>query len=158
MAILHTALLAQSTSTTTRRTSPCAYFHDHGIYLPRVSSPSSHIFPTMCAPVNPLGVSQFDNLWSKLLALTTEFGKGQSKHPREAIIHIAQERFLLRELDIVAQDSALLRKRDAIQDLHAGLTYVLTYNKPGLACAFLHQPPPLRGLHQTSFATSEGPR
>ena len=50
-----------------------------------------------------------------------------------------KERFLLGELDIVAQDSALLRERDVIQDLNTGLTHVPAYKKPGLACAFPHR-------------------
>ena len=85
----------------------------------------------MCAPVDPLVFSQFDNLWSQLLALTPELGKAQSKHPREAVIHITQAHFLLAEL--VAQDSVFLRERDVIQDFNMGLTHVLAYNEPGLA-------------------------
>ena len=92
----------------------------------------------MFAPVDPLGLSQFDNLWSQSLTLTPELGKGQSKDPREAVIHIAQARFLLEELDIVAQDNALLRERDVIQDPNTGLTHVRAYKKPSLACAFFH--------------------
>ena len=98
-----------------------AYHRDHGASLTRASSRS------------------------QLLALTSELGKAQSKDPREAIIYIAQARFLLAELDNVAQDIALLRKRDVIQDLNTGLTHILTYKKSGLACAFLH-----RGLHSAA--------
>ena len=117
----------------------CAHFHDHKASLARASLPSSHISPTMFAPVDPLGLSQFDNLWSQLLILTPELGKEQSKSPHEAVIHITQARFLLGEIDIMAQDSALLRERDVIQDLNTGLTHVRAYKKPGLACAFLHR-------------------
>ena len=66
--------------------------------------------------------SQFGNLWSQLLALTPELGKGQSKVLRELVIHIAQARFLLGELDIVMQDSALHREQDVIQNPNMGLT------------------------------------
>ena len=100
-------------------------FHDHGASLTRTSSPSSRMSPTICAPVDPLVFSKSDYLWLQLLALTLKLGKAQSRHPREAVVHIAQARFLLQELDIVAQDSALLRKRDVIQDLNTGLTHVL---------------------------------
>lgn len=79
--------------------------------------------------------SQFDNIWSQLLALTPELGKAQSKDPRETVVDIAQTRFLLRELDLVAQDSALHREREVIQDLNTGLSHVLMYKKPSLACA-----------------------
>ena len=116
----------------------CAYFHDHGESPTLASTPSSHISPTMCAPIDPLLLYQFDNLWSQLLALTPELGKAQFKDPREAVIYIAQARFLLGELDIVVQESALLRERDVIQDLNTDFTHVLAYKKPGLACAFLH--------------------
>ena len=77
-------------------------FHYHRASLTRARPPSSHISPTMCASVDPLGFSQFDTLWSQLLALTPELGKAQSKNPREAVIHIAQTCYLLGELDIVA--------------------------------------------------------
>ena len=80
-----------------------------------------------------------------MLALTPELGKAQSRHPREAVVRIAQAHFLLGELDLVARDSALLRERDVIQVLSTGLSHVLMYKKPGLACAFLH-----RRLHSVS--------
>ena len=80
-----------------------------------------------------------------MLALTPELEKAQSRDPREAVVPIAQARFLLGELDLVSQDSALLRERDVIQDLSTGLSHVLMYKKPGLACAFLD-----RRLHSVS--------
>ena len=49
-----------------------------------------------------------------MLALTSELGKAQSKDPRKAVVHIAHARFLLRELDLVAQDSTLLCEQDVI--------------------------------------------
>ena len=101
------------------------WFHDHGASLTRTSSPSSRMSPTICAPVDPLVFSKSDNLWLQLLALTLKLGKAQSRHPREAVVHIARKRVSFYRLDIVAQDSALLRKRDVIQDLNTGLTHVL---------------------------------
>ena len=133
------------------------YFHYHGASLTRASSPSSYVFPTMWATVDPLRFSQFDTLGSKLLTLTPELGKAQSQDPREAVLDIAQARFLLGELDIVAQDSALLRRRDVIQDLNIGITHVLPYKELGLALRFPSPPPPLRGLHQIRLVTQEGP-
>ena len=79
----------------------------------------------MWATDDPLGFSQFDSLGLQLLALTPELEKAQSKDPREAVICIAQAFFLLGELDIVAQDSALLQEWDVIQDLNTSLTHVL---------------------------------
>ena len=83
--------------------------------------------------------SQSNNLWSKLVALATELEKGHFKDPHVAVIQIAPARSFLGELDIVAQDSVLLGERDVMQDLNTGLTHVLAYKKPVLACAFLHR-------------------
>ena len=144
-------------------TSPCVYFHDYrGIsheqvhqflifscpcvpVISMITGDFSHervhrdltFHPTNCAPVDSPVFSQFDNLWSPLLALTPELGKAQSKDPREAVVHIAEARFLLGKLD-------------------TGPTHVLAYKKPGLI-ALCSPLPPLRVLHQTSLITQEGP-